>query len=154
MVTLPASSGRSLRQASFHAVQPRGPGTTQREPSRGSENQKGDKFLHRIRPHTSAVPAWNEAFQMLTHCVRQQPNGEVLYDAAPPGTEVLYDAPVEPAVTPTSRDGVAGRETPRNSESPTFSQVLFFLPLRDSGSTETAVRMSLRCPQVCATGRL
>ena len=35
-------------------------------------------------------------------------------------------SPVEPAVTPTSRDGVAGRETPRISESPTFSQVLFF----------------------------
>ena len=50
--------------------------------------------------------------------------------------------------------GVADRETPRNSESPTFSQFFFFLPLRDSGSTETAVRMSLRCPQVCATGRL
>ena len=63
-------------------------------------------------------------------------------------------SPVELAVTPTSRGGVAGRETPRNSESPTFSQVLFFLPLRDSGSTETVVRMSLRCPQVCATGRL
>ena len=63
-------------------------------------------------------------------------------------------SPVEPGVTPTSRDGVARRETPRNSESPTFSQVFFFLPLRDRGSTETAVRMSLRCPQVCATGRL
>ena len=31
---------------------------------------KGDKFLLRVRPHTSAVPAWNEAFQMLTHWVK------------------------------------------------------------------------------------
>ena len=93
MATLPASFGRPLRQVSRHADQPRGSGTTQREPSRGSEDQKkGDKFLLRIRPHTSAVPAWNEAFQMLTHWVRQQPNGEVLYDATPPGTEARHIA--------------------------------------------------------------
>ena len=90
------------------------------------KTKKGDKFLLRIRPHTSAVPAWNEAFQMLTHWVRQQPNGEV--------NSSRHRSPSH----------CADRETPRNSESPTFSQVLFFLPLRESGSTETAVRMSLR----------
>ena len=56
------------------------------------KTKKGDKFLLRIRPHTSAVPAWNEAFQMLTHWVRQQPNGEVLHDAAPPGTQARHIA--------------------------------------------------------------
>ena len=30
------------------------------------KTKKGDKILLRIRPHTSAVPAWKEAFQMLT----------------------------------------------------------------------------------------
>ena len=80
---------------------------------------KGDKCLLRIRPHTSAVPAWNEAFQMLTHWVKSFTMQ--LLPAQKPVT-----SPVEPAVTPTSRDGVAGRETPRNSESPTFCQVLFF----------------------------
>ena len=117
------------------------------------KTKKGDKFLLRIRPHNSAVPAWNEAFQMLTHWVRQQPNGEVLYDATPPGTEARHIASRARGHT-NVKGRVADRETPRNSESPTFSQVLFFPPLRDSGSTETAVRMSLRCPQVCATGRL
>ena len=56
------------------------------------KTKKGDNFLLRVRPHTSAVPARNEAFQMLTHWVRQQPNGEVLYDAAPPGTEARHIA--------------------------------------------------------------
>ena len=56
------------------------------------KTKEGDNFLLRIRPHTSAVPAWNEAFQMLTHWVRQQPNGEVLYDATPPGTEAGHIA--------------------------------------------------------------
>ena len=45
MVTLPASSGRPLRQVSRHAVQRRGSGTTQREPSRGSENLKGRQIF-------------------------------------------------------------------------------------------------------------
>ena len=92
MATLPAPFGRLLCQVSRHADQPRGSGTTQREPSRGSEDRKGRQFLPRIRPHTSAVPAWNEAFQMLTHWVRQQPNGEVLHDATPPGTEARHIA--------------------------------------------------------------
>ena len=131
--TLPAPFGRPLRQVSRHADQPRGSGTTQREPSRGSEDQKGRQFFLRTRPHTSDVPLWNEAFQMLTHWVRQQPNGEVLYDATPPGTEARH---------------IASRARGHTNINP------FFLPLRDSGSTETAVRMSLRCPQVCATGRL
>ena len=52
--------------------------------------RKGDKCLLRIRPHTSAVPAWNEAFQVRTHWVRQQPNGEVLHDTTPPGTEARH----------------------------------------------------------------
>ena len=56
------------------------------------KTKKGDKFSLRVRPHTSAVPAWNEAFQMLTHWVRQQPNCEVLYDAPPPGTEARHIA--------------------------------------------------------------
>ena len=125
VATLPAPFGRPLRQVSRHADQPRGSGTMQREPSRGWKTKKGDKFLLRIRPHTSGVPAWNEAF----HCQSS------------------------PRAIPTSRDGVADRETPRNSELSTFSLFLFVLS-EDSGSTETAVRMSLRCPQVCATGRL
>ena len=41
MATLPASFGRPLRQVSRQADQPRGSGTMQREPSRGSEDQKG-----------------------------------------------------------------------------------------------------------------
>ena len=86
-----AKAPSPLRQVSRHADQPRGSGTTQREPSRGSEDQ-GDKLLLRIRRHTLAVPAWNEAFQMLTHWVRQQPNGEVLYDATPPGAEARHFA--------------------------------------------------------------
>ena len=64
VATLPAPFGRPLRQVSRHADQPRGSGTMQREPSRGWKTKKGDKFLLRIRPHTSGVPAWNEAF----HC--------------------------------------------------------------------------------------
>ena len=90
------------------------------------KTKKGDKFSLRIRPHTSAVPAWNEAFQMLTHWVRQQPNGEVLYDATPPGTEA--------------------RRIDSRALGRTNVKSFFFPPLRDSGSTETAVRTSLRCP--------
>ena len=107
------------------------------------KTKKGDKFLFRVRPHTLAVPAWSDAFQMLTHWVRQQPNGKVLYDAAPPGTEARHIASRARGHT-----NVKGRSRQLSLKS------FFFLPLRDSGSTETAVRMSLRCPQVCATGRL
>ena len=64
------------------------------------KTKKGDNFLLRIRPRTSAVPAWNEAFQMLIHCVRQQPNGEVLYDAAPPRHRSPSHRQSSPAVTP------------------------------------------------------
>ena len=117
--------------AKYHATLSRGSGTTQCEPSRGSENQKGDNFFLRIRPHTSAVPAWNEAFQMLTHWVRQQPNGEVLYDAAPPGTEARHIASRARGHT-TNVKGRGRGQGNTKKQSPTFSQVLFFLPLRDS----------------------
>ena len=135
LATLPASFGRPLRQVSRHADQPRGSGTTQREPSRGSDRPKrATNFYSEFVLHTSAVPAWNEAFQMLTHWVRQQPNGEVLYDATPPGTEARHIASRARGHTNVKGNGVVGRETPRNSESPTFSQVLFSFPSETVGA--------------------
>ena len=150
MATLPAPFGRPLCQVSRHADQPRGSGTSQREPSRSAEDQKGRQNVTPHSPiHFSCASMERGIPDAHPTTERRSPFTMQLLPAQKPVT-----LPVEPAVIPTSRDGVADRETPRNSESPTFSQVLFFLPLRDSGSTETAVRMSLRCPQVCATERL
>ena len=119
------------------------------EPYRGAEDKKGRQFYS----------AFAQTLQLCQHGTRHSrcsPTGSDNNRTAKSFTIQLLPAqkpitlPVEPAVIPTSRDGVGDRETPRNSESPTF----FLLHLRDSGSTETAVRMSMKCPQVCATSRL
>ena len=88
----PAPFGRPF--AKYHATLTNPEGLEHRSVNLlvARKTKKGDKFSLRIRPHTSAVPAWNEAFQMLTHWVRQQPNGEVLYDATAPGTEAGHIA--------------------------------------------------------------
>ena len=153
MATLPAPFGRHLCQVSRHADQPRGSGTSQREPSPGAEDQKRRQIF---TPHS---PTHFSCASMERGIPDAPPTGSDNNRTAKSFTMQLLPAqkpvtlPVEPSVIPTSRDGVAERETPRNSESSTFSQVLFFLPLRESGSTEATVRMSLRCPQVCATCR-
>ena len=117
MATHPASFGRPLRQVSRHADQPRGSGTTQRDPSCGSEDQKRRQIFTPNSPTHC-----NEAFQMLTHWVRQQPNGEVLYDATPPGTEARHIASRARGHT-----NVKGRGCGQgNTKLSTFSLFLFF----------------------------
>ena len=108
------------------------------------KTKKGDKFLLQIRPNTSAVPAWNEAFQMLTHWVRQQPNGEALDDATPPGTEARHIASRAHGHT-----NVKGRGRCAGKHQETVSRQLSLKSFFSSSQrgTETAVRMSLRCPQ-------
>ena len=113
------------------------------------KTKKGDKFLLRIHQpcqhgtkHSRCSPIVSDNNRMAKSFTMQ------LLPAQKPVT-----SPVEPAVTPTSRDGVASRETPRNSESQISLKSFFSSSQRqwehrDSGAHEP------ECPQVCATGRL
>ena len=103
------------------------------------KTQKGDKFIRRTRTHT---------LQLCQHGTRHSrcsPTGSDNNRTAKSFTMQLLPAqkpdtlPVEPAAIPTSKNGVADRETPRNSELSTFSLFLFFF------LSETVGALRQRC---------
>ena len=112
--------------------------------------KKGDKFFASNSPTHISCASMERGIPDAHPLVRQQPNGEVLHDAR-------HRNPSHRQTSPRShqRQGTGSRAGKhQETVSRQLSLKSFILPLRDSGSTETAVRMSLRCPQVCATSRL
>ena len=154
MATLQAPFGRPLCQVSRHADQPRGSGTSQREPSRGAEDHRRRQIF------TPQSPTHFSCASMERGIPDAHPLGPTTTERRSPlrCNSSRHRSPSHCQSSPRSyqRQG-RGREqgnTKKQWVANFLSSPFFFLPLRDSGSTETAVRMSLRCPQVCATGRL
>ena len=150
--THPATFGRPLWQVSRDADQSRGSGTSQREPSRGAGDQKGRQFF---TPHS---PTYFSCASIERGTPDAHPLGPTTTERRNPlrCNSSWNRSPSHCQSSPRSyQHQRTGSRTGKHQETVgrQLSLKSFFLSLRDSGSTETAVRALRSAPPVALNGR-
>ena len=140
MATLPAPYGQPLRQVSRHADQPRGSGTTQREPSRGSEDQQGRQIF------TPSSPTHFSCASMERGIPDAHPLGPTTTEwRSPLRCNFRSPSHCQSSPRPHQRQGT-GSLTGKHQE--TVSRQLSLKSFFSSSQRQWEHRDSLRCPQV------